>query len=83
MMKNHAMVTVEFKSLPNFRCLLTEWREIGGYKGFLKEYHISISAIKSVKTEILNANQYPTQPWEDNPTPPPDAGDFKKGKDPE
>lgn len=58
------MVTVEFKSMPNFRCLLTEWKELGGQKGFLKEYGISLKDIKKVRTQVLNASEYPTQAWE-------------------
>lgn len=63
-MERLPMVTVEFKNMPYFRCLLTEWKEMGGYKGFLKEYGISISIIKKVRTQVLKANEYPTSAWE-------------------
>lgn len=63
-MERLPMITVEFKSMPNFRCLLTEWKEMGGYKGFLKAYGISIKDIKKVKTQVLKASEYPTQAWE-------------------
>ena len=63
-MEKYPMVTVEFKSLPNFRCLLTEWQEMGGYRGFLKEFAVFASAIKKVRTEVLPATDYPTQAWE-------------------
>lgn len=58
------MVTVEFKAMPYFRCLLTEWQEMGGYKGFLKSMGICIKEIKQVKYEVLKATEYPSQPWE-------------------
>lgn len=64
MMEKAKMVTVEFKSRSYFRCLLTEWIELGGYKGFLKEYGISISSIKKVRKEVLNINEYPKNEWE-------------------
>ena len=63
-MENYPMVTVEFKTLPNFRCLLAEWNEMGGYRGFLKEYAMPIHAIKKVRTEVLPATAYPQQAWE-------------------
>ena len=58
------MVTVEFRTMPNFRCLLSEWKEIGGYKGFLKQYGISIKSISKVKIEVLSADKYPTSEWQ-------------------
>lgn len=58
------MVTVEFKAMPNFRCLLSEWRELGGYRGFLKAYGVSFKDIKKVRTQVLSASEYPTQAWE-------------------
>ena len=62
-MERLPMVTVEFSGMPSFRCLLIEWKEIGGYKGFLKEYGISIRDIKSVKIQILKTSEYPTHEW--------------------
>lgn len=59
------MVTVEFKGgLPFFRALSREWEEMGGYKGFLKSYCISISMIKEVRHEVLPATDYPQTEWE-------------------
>lgn len=59
------MVTVNFRSnVPYFRCLKTEWQEMGGYKGFLSLYSISIREIKDVKHEVLPSSEYPTQEWE-------------------
>lgn len=63
-MDKQTMVTVVFNTLPNFRCLLSEWQEMGGYKGFLKSYGISIRQIQKVKTQVLNSDQYPIIAWE-------------------
>jgi hypothetical protein len=63
-MERLPMVTVEFNGLPKFRCLLTEWIEMGGYRGFLKEYCMSIKNIKKVKTQVLKASEYPSAAWE-------------------
>ena len=62
-MEKKPMVTVKFHSMPNFRCLLSEWQEMGGYKGFLKEYCISIRSIKKVCTQVLSADKYPQTEW--------------------
>jgi hypothetical protein len=58
------MVTVEFKSMPSFRCLLSEWEEMGGYRGYLKSYSITPRWIKEVRKEVLPATEYPRQVWE-------------------
>jgi hypothetical protein len=63
-MKNYPMVTVECNSLPSYVCLLKEWVDGGGYKGFLKTFGISIKEIKSVKHEVLPASSYPQKAWE-------------------
>jgi hypothetical protein len=62
--ENMPMVTVKMDSLPNFRCLLSEWKEMGGYRGFLKEYSLSIKQIKCVLYQMLPVTEYPTQAWE-------------------
>lgn len=64
MKEQYPMVTVEFKHLNPFRCLLSEWKEMGGYKGFLKRMAIPINAVKSVKYQVLDADKYPTKSWE-------------------
>lgn len=58
------MVTVEFKEWQNFRCLLSYWKEIGGYKGFVKMYSVPFKEIKEVRTEVLKASEYPEQEWD-------------------
>jgi hypothetical protein len=63
-MTKYTMVTVEFKDLNPFRCLYSEWIEMGGYKGFLKEYGICIKWISKVKTEVLNSHEYPATDWQ-------------------
>jgi len=63
-MENQEMVTVEFKSIQTFRCLLSEWKEMGGYKGFLKYLAVFAGEIKKVKYELLSMSEYPTQEWE-------------------
>lgn len=62
-MEKQAMVTVEFKSMQTFRCLLSEWKEMGGYKGFLKYLAVFAGEIKKVKHEQLSMSEYPTQEW--------------------
>lgn len=63
-MEKKPMVTVYFKHMDNFRCLLSEWKEMGGYKGFLKYLGIFGGCIKEVKHELLSMSEYPTQDWE-------------------
>lgn len=62
-MEKQPMVTVEFKSMQTFRCLLSEWKEMGGYRGFLKYLSIFAGQIKKVKHELLPMSEYPTQEW--------------------
>lgn len=63
-MEKTPMVTVELKTLQNFRCTKEEWKRMGGYKGFLQEYRIPIREIQSVKTELLSIDSYPKVTWE-------------------
>jgi len=58
------MVTVEIKQMNRFRCLWSEWVEMGGYKGFLRLYAISIKSIKCIKKDLVEITNYPTIPFE-------------------
>lgn len=57
-------VKVEFRDMPYFVCELEYWNSIGGYKGFLKEYVISIRDIKKVHKLLLKPEEFPTNEWE-------------------
>lgn len=61
----YPMVTVHFKAnVPYFRCLKTEWEEMGGYNGYRKRYGIQTQEIRAVKHEVLPATAYPIKTWE-------------------
>ena len=63
-MENYPMVTVTFRDMPSFRCLLSEWEEMGGYIGYLKLYTIAPRRIVKVRKQVLPAIDYPQQAWE-------------------
>lgn len=58
------MVTVEIRQMNRFRCLYDEWIEMGGYRGFLQLYCISIRNIKKVSKELVDIVNYPKIPFE-------------------
>lgn len=57
-------IIVEFQSMPLFICTYEYWREIGYFRGFIKEYSISISEYKALHERLLNPTDFPTQAWE-------------------
>lgn len=56
-------IVVQFRTLVDFICRVDEWRAMGEYRGFLKEYSIKPQEIKKVHKLFLNPDQFPTREW--------------------
>lgn len=57
-------VKVEFKRLPDFIITEEDYKEMGGWKGFLRENSINPKDVKKVHHILLKPKDYPTIAWE-------------------
>ncbi len=58
-------IIVEFNNgCPDYYLTKDQWKEFGGYKGFLKCNCISILDIKKIHKLLLNSSDFPTIAWE-------------------
>lgn len=56
-------VIIEFHAMSNLIFTLDQWKEVGGWKGFLKEYCVSIRDIVKKHSRLLNPEDFPTEEW--------------------
>lgn len=58
------VVRVEFHELPDFILTQVEFEERGGWRGFIKEYHINIKEVKKLHYEMISPKDFPKSEWE-------------------
>ncbi len=64
MIEKTPTVRIEMYNLPNLILEKSEYESMGKFKGFLKDFQISILEIKKVHHILMCPNKYPTCEWE-------------------
>ena len=57
------VVVIKFHGENDLYFYKEDWDNMGGYKGFLKEFCMSIRDIEKVEHKRIKSSQYPTREW--------------------
>ena len=63
-MNKIATVRIEFHEMSDLILTKDEYEKMGKWRGFLKDYAMSIRDVKKVHHEVIDAKDFPTNEWE-------------------
>lgn len=63
-MNKISIVRIKFKDMPDLILTMDEYEMMGKWKGFLKQYCMSIRDVEGVSYEVIDAKDFPTTEWE-------------------
>ena len=63
-MNKIAVIRIEFHEMSDLILTKEEYEEMGGWKGFLKNYAMSIRDVAKVHHEMIDAKDFPTTEWD-------------------